>query len=213
MQRRQLAAHLAAEGGVQVRERLVEQEDARLAHDRATDRDALPLASRELARASVEQCRETERFRGDGNALDHLGIRAFPEAKRERHVLPDGHVRIERIALEDHRDVTVRGRHVVDHAPSDGERAAGDRLESGDHSQRRALAASGRADQHHELPGPDGEIDAMHGDDSSVIFLAYAVQLDRRGCLRRCCHLTLPVSRVAHGALARRAHAIPTWYA
>ena len=47
-----LAAHLVAELGVEVGERLVEQEDARAAHDGAADGDALALAAGELARDS-----------------------------------------------------------------------------------------------------------------------------------------------------------------
>ena len=47
-----LAAHLVAELGVEVGERLVEQEDPRVAHDGAADGDALALAAGELARDS-----------------------------------------------------------------------------------------------------------------------------------------------------------------
>ena len=51
MQPRDLDPHLHAQLGVEVRQRLVEQEDLRLAHDGAADRDALALAAGELAAA------------------------------------------------------------------------------------------------------------------------------------------------------------------
>ena len=50
-----LAARLRPQLRVEVRERLVHQENLRLAHDRPPERDALALSSRELARLAVEQ--------------------------------------------------------------------------------------------------------------------------------------------------------------
>src|SRR4028119_2076957 len=47
---RGLGAHSAPQGRVEVRERLIEEEDARLAHDGAPDGDALALTAGELAR-------------------------------------------------------------------------------------------------------------------------------------------------------------------
>ena len=51
MQPLDLDAQFGAQLGVEVRQRLVEQEDAGVAHQRAADRDALALAARELGRA------------------------------------------------------------------------------------------------------------------------------------------------------------------
>ena len=50
-----LGAHGHAQLGVEVGQRLVEQEDLRVAHDGAAHGDALALAARELARVAVEQ--------------------------------------------------------------------------------------------------------------------------------------------------------------
>ena len=49
-----LRAHLHAELGVEVGERLVEQEHLRVAHDRAAHRHPLPLPARELPRIALE---------------------------------------------------------------------------------------------------------------------------------------------------------------
>ena len=57
---RDVGAHLHAQLRVEVRERLVHQEDLRLAHDRAAHRDALPLAAGELLRLAVEVRRQVE---------------------------------------------------------------------------------------------------------------------------------------------------------
>src|SRR5258706_15125136 len=67
------------------------------------------------------------------------------------HVGRDRHVRVERVALEHHGDVAVLGIEVVDDPAVDGDRAAADVLEAGEHAQQRRLAAARGPDQHHEL--------------------------------------------------------------
>ena len=50
----ELDAHLHAQLGVEVRQRLVEQENLGLAHQRPADRNPLPLAARKFRRPAVE---------------------------------------------------------------------------------------------------------------------------------------------------------------
>ncbi len=57
----ELEAHLLAESCVEVRERLVEQEERRLHHERAGKREPLLLAARELRRLAVGQVLEPNR--------------------------------------------------------------------------------------------------------------------------------------------------------
>ena len=103
-----LDAHLHAQLGVEVRERLVEQEDLGLAHDGAAHGDALALAARERPRLAVEEALDGEDARRLAHALVDLVLRRFAVAQAVGHVVVDGHVRIERVALEHHRDVPVR---------------------------------------------------------------------------------------------------------
>ena len=67
--------------------------------------------------------------------------------------------RIERVALERHRDVASRRRQRVD--PPSGERIAPSvtLLEARDHAQRRGLAASRGAQQRHDLAVPHVQIE------------------------------------------------------
>ena len=75
VQRLDLGAHRDPQLGVEVRQRLVEQEHLRVAHDRATHRDALPLAARQLARIALEVRIEVQDPRGLRDALvDRLRI-------------------------------------------------------------------------------------------------------------------------------------------
>ena len=77
-------------------------------------------------------------------------------------------MRVERIALEDHRDVAILGWNVVHDAIADPQRAGADLLEAGDHPQARRLPAAGRADQDHELAVADLEIEIVDGDHISI---------------------------------------------
>ena len=157
-----LGAQLDAELRVQVRERLVHQEGLRLADDRAAHRHALPLAARERARLALEELLDLEDARGLLDALLDLLLRQLAQLQPEGEVVLDGHVRIERVALEDHRDVAVLRRQVVDDLVADPDLAVADLLEPGQHAQRGRLAAAGRADEHHQLAVPDLEVEVVH---------------------------------------------------
>ena len=66
----QLESHLDLRVGVESRERLVEQQDLGVARERAGERDALPLAAREAARAARRsRCAIRKRSRYSSAAL------------------------------------------------------------------------------------------------------------------------------------------------
>ena len=137
-----LDAHLHAELGVQVRQRLVEQEDLGIAHDRPAHRDALALAAGERLGLAVEKLGNVEDARRLVDPSLDLGLGIALEPQPERHVLGHRHVWVERVVLEHHRDVPVLRRHVVDDDVVDRDLAVGDLLEPGDHAERRRLAAA-----------------------------------------------------------------------
>ena len=161
MQLLDLGAHLHAQLGIEIGERLVEQEHLRVAHDGAAHGDALALAARELAGVAREQRGEPQYVGCDLHALVDLGLRRVAQLHREAHVGGHGHVRVERVVLEDHGHVALLGRHVVDDAVADADLAAADVLQARDHAQERGLAAARRAHQHHEFPVADIDRNAV----------------------------------------------------
>ena len=163
MQLLELDAHLHAQLGVEVRQRLVEQEHVRVAHDGAAQRHALALAAGELARLALQQFADAEDVGRLLHALVDLGLLEFAHLQAERHVVVHAHVRVERVVLEHHGDVAVHRRQLVDDVVVDRDVAGADRLEPGDHPQRRRLAAAGRADEHHELLVADLQVDVFDG--------------------------------------------------
>jgi hypothetical protein len=84
------------------------------------------------------------------------------DLQREAHVLGDGHVRVERVVLEDHRDVAVLRRDVGDVAVADEDARRRDLLEAREHPQAGRLAAAGGADEHEELAVGDLEVELVH---------------------------------------------------
>ena len=102
-----LGTHLHAQLGVEVRQRLVHQERLRLAHDGPAHGDTLALAAGQLRRAAIEVVGELERARRVGDASFDLVLRHLLQLQREGDVVAHGQVRVQRVGLEDHRDVAV----------------------------------------------------------------------------------------------------------
>src|SRR4051794_10618988 len=165
---RDLGAGLDAQLGVEVRERLVHQEDGRLTDDRATEGDALALAAGQLLGLAIEQLLQLDGLRRLVDAAVDLGLRDLAQLETEREILADGHVRIERVALEDHRDVAILRRDVVDDPIADPQHAGGDLLEPCDHPETGRLAAARWSDQDHELAVADLQVQVLHGVEIAV---------------------------------------------
>src|SRR5207248_2708405 len=70
-------------------------------------------------------------------------------------------VRVERVVLKHHRDVTVLGRYVGDVALADPDAAGVDLLEAREHAERGRLTRPGRTDEHHELTVLDVEVERV----------------------------------------------------
>ena len=112
--------------GVEIAQWLVHQERPRLPHDGPPQRHPLPLPPRKLARPLVQQMLDPQRRRHPPHircyAPPHrrLTRRHKPQQwqapynrqpshrQRNRQVLRDGQMRIERIILEHHRHIAVR---------------------------------------------------------------------------------------------------------
>src|SRR5215217_534921 len=147
-----LRPHLHPELGVEVGEGLVHQEGFRLADDGPTEGNPLPLAARERLRLPVEEALDGEYPCGLVDTPADLRFVQLPQLEREAHVFPHVHVRVEGVVLEDHRNVPLARRKLVDDLIPYENLAAAYVLKAGDHAQGRGLSATGRPDEDHKLP-------------------------------------------------------------
>ena len=92
----------------------------------------MPLAARERPRLTVEQGVEIEDLRCLLDASLDLLLRRLQQLEPEREVVEHRHVRVQRIRLENHRDVPVFRGHPVHDARVDLDLPCGDLLEPGE---------------------------------------------------------------------------------
>ncbi len=171
---------------VEVGQRLIEQQQARLVDQRAGNRYALLLTTRELIGIAVGQLAEFEPIKHVAGALLALGRGNAADAQRIGDVLLHRHMRPQRIGLEHIADIALLGGHVdgfrgrIDDVVTEADFAAGWLVQPADEVEQRGLAATARSQQRGERAGRHCEADAVeHGD--GAVGLAEIAQVDCSG--------------------------------
>src|SRR5207245_8863183 len=157
----EVLARRGAELGIEVRERLVQQEDGRLAHNGPGERHALALASGKLPRFAVQQAADPKQR---GGPLHLFAVQLFFDLlrlQREGNVVIDREVRVERIALEDHGDAALARREVIDDRAANEDLAGRGLLQAGDHAQPGGLAGTRWPQEDEELAFPGHQINLV----------------------------------------------------
>jgi hypothetical protein len=176
-----LLAHLHPEVDVQVRERLVEQEQPGLGRERPCERDPLLLAPGERLRVLPPVVGQPDEFEQVVDPPLAFGLRAVGQP--ERDVLAGGEVGEQRELLEHDSDVALLGRlERVTLAPRDGlfldaDGTSGGSFESGDEPERRRLPAARRPQQRQEFPLVDRQREVLD-DGRLVVGLVHAVEFE-----------------------------------
>ena len=125
----------------------------------------------------------------------HLGLRHALLAQAVGDVLGNGHVREQRVGLEDGVDVALVGRNALHVVAADADEALVGLLEPGEHAQRRGLAASRWAEQRQELARLDRQVEPVDRDHRAES-LGDVGQLDRAALRHR--HLSVGHGHVSH---------------
>jgi hypothetical protein len=112
------------------------------------------------------------------------GFGTFGQLQAEGHVVVQAHVRVQRVALEHHRDAALGRRHVVDHALADAQLARADVLQPAITRSSVDLPQPEGPDEDHELAVPDLQVDTVQDPDFAEV-LDHAGQTD-------VCHATPP---------------------
>ena len=207
--------HGDARQGIELAERLVEDEDFGIVDQRPRQRDPLRHAAGKLMRIGVAKCRKPDQIdrRIDAVALalqDALGFEA------ERDIVPDGSPRKQGRILEHHHTRRKRPR---DQIAVFAQRARPRRLQSCDQPQQGRFPATGRTEQSDEFAGLNVEADIVqHRQHGAIDVEAMADVLDIQrsaGCgrcnalsNRQRYHLTTPFCQTSSRSRVRNSNVI-----
>ena len=152
-------AHRLAQLGIEVRQRLVEQQKLRLHDQCAGERQALLLAAGQLGGVASDIVRELYgREHPHHLFLNLLAARPlFADLERKRGILVDVHVRPNRVGLKHHPEIAPVRRNENSfcggkyHAATGIDRSGFRALQPGDRTERGGLAATARAKERKQL--------------------------------------------------------------
>ena len=164
-----LRAHVQAQLRVEVRERLVHEQDLRAHDEDARERDALLLAARELVRVTMLRALEADHLERLGDLARHGRAALRAHLQPVADVVAYRHVREERVVLEDEAYLALVDHDVRHVLTVDEDASRGRRLEARDHAQRRRLAAARGAEERYELAALYVELDALDGVEARAV--------------------------------------------
>src|SRR5580700_8475134 len=148
-------------------ERLVEQDQARLQHERARNADALAHAARQLRRIGAGEVFESHEGQRIVDAAAYLGLGDAAAAQAERGIVPYRQPGEAGVLLED--DANTFGDFAADRLAFERHRARGRPLQAGEHFEERRLAAARRPDHGEELALAQVQIDRPERVDRRLI--------------------------------------------
>src|SRR5713101_398496 len=156
----QLPARALAQRRIEVRQRLIEQQHARLRREGARERHPLLLSPGELVNLSPFEAGEIHEVQRSGD----LRITRIRSREPEAYVLPHVGVRKQCVVLEDHPEATAGSSNVGHIFARDGDPSAVRRFESGEQPQHRRLAAARRTEEGKDFAAGDVERDRADRD-------------------------------------------------
>ncbi len=162
-----LRAHLDPDLGVEVRERLVEEQDVGVEHEGAGQGHPLLLAARELAGVARLEAREVDLGEALAQAALHLSSAELFQLEPIRDIARHRHMGPERVVLEDHADIPLVGGEAADHPVPEADLPRVGLVESGQEPQQGGLAAARRAQQREQLAVTHGEVRPVHRSDGA----------------------------------------------
>ena len=146
-QSRKFAPELFAQLVIEVRQRLVQQDEVRILDQRAGQRDTLLLASRKFMGPTIQHAGEPQNLRHPSDAAGDLGARQAGHAERRGDVVEHRKILIVDELLVDHGDVALLDRHGGDVAAIQPNLARGRPLQPGHQLNQRGFARQRGAQQ------------------------------------------------------------------
>ena len=159
-----LPAGALAQRGVQIGERLVQQEHPRLGGQRTGQRHALLLPAGELVHAAPLQARQVDQLERARDPLRQLGAAHVERLEPEADILADVEVGEQRVVLEHHPEPAMHRFHPGDILALDQDAPLVRGLEPGQQPEHRGLAAAAGPQEREHLAPCEGQRDLLGGD-------------------------------------------------
>ncbi len=158
-----LLLHFEAQRTVERPQRLVHQDHLGVIRERSTEGHTLLLAAGELARIAALQAVQVQQLEHLAHAPLTLSAPHASELQAIADVLCDGHVRKQRIVLEDHPHAPSRRRQSRYVKAAQQHLPRRRRLEARDHLQQRRLARAAGPQQRQQLALAHLQADLLQG--------------------------------------------------
>ena len=140
----------------------VEKVGVRVADQRTSQRDALLLRGVQVGRSGIEHVGQCQELGNLADAVRQLGaVVATPQRRSEGEVVEDVELRVQRVVLEHHGEVTATGIDAVDHEIVDQDVPVALLLEADQDPQEQALARAAGTGDGEGGAGRDDEIDVV----------------------------------------------------
>ena len=177
---------LVAQERIHAGERLIEEQDLGVQHQRAAEFQQLLLAAGQVLRLQRLQRGEAEEFEMPPRGAGRRGLVGMrPREARHQHVLQHGHAAEQLRDLEGAADAQggeFTWRVTIGARAAQKDVAAGGCQMAGEHVDRGGLAGTVRADQADEFALLHGKVQAAHRDDAAEA-LGEVAGFDERGTL------------------------------
>jgi hypothetical protein len=157
----QVAQQRLAAGGVDARQRFVQQQHRPPSDQRPGERHVVALPGGQGPWPAVEQALQGEHACLGGDALGDLVAVDPVDLEREPDVRGDVEVGLQARLLRDHGDVPGAGGQRRDVPAVEPDPTGGGFLQAGDHPQQRGLAGTGGTEEDDALPGVDPQVDVV----------------------------------------------------
>src|SRR5262245_7966172 len=133
--------------GIEMRKRLVEEDELRVSNERATDGDALLGTTGQNFDVEIGERPKMQEIEYVGDPRLGVGRGSTTNLQREGDVAAHRHARVERIVFKNHGDVALARRKTGDGLVVKKDLACGGTFNTSCHLERGALSAAGGAEQ------------------------------------------------------------------
>ena len=176
MQLCNLDTHLYTQLSIQVGKRLIHQEYLRITNDCTSHGNTLSLSTGQSLRLSVKEGSQIKNLSCFLNHLINLILGNLSQLQTKCHIVIYGHMRIQSVVLEYHRDITVLRLYIVYYSVTNLQFTGGDIFQTCNHTKGGRLTTSGRSYENNKFLVCDFQVEVLNCFKAVRIYFTYVCQ-------------------------------------